>query len=110
MAESDGTRLTIEKQRTALSARANGLAWSPDSLSISFSGDRFGNMDIWTVSVPDGKVSRLTDDCAFRRFRSPVPTILDHRFRRFRSPIPTDSDRSWRGEVHGGAGGSGLRG
>ena len=29
-------------------------------------GDRFGNMDIWTVSVPEGKVHRLTSDLSLR--------------------------------------------
>ena len=63
----------VDVQLTGLSARANGLAWSPDGTRIAFSGDRFGNMDIWTVSVPDGKVSRLTDDPLYEGYPSWTP-------------------------------------
>ena len=66
-------RVAVDVQLTGLAARANGLAWSPDSRWIAFSGDRFGNMDIWTVSVPEGKLHRLTDDPLYEGYPSWTP-------------------------------------
>lgn len=47
-------------QLTELRGRINSFSWSPDGSSIAFAGDRYGAYDIWTVSVSDGTVHRLT--------------------------------------------------
>ncbi len=68
-----GVKVSIDLQLTRLAARANGLAWSPDGAWIAFAGDRFGNMDIWKVSVPGGEVHRLTNDPLYEGYPSWVP-------------------------------------
>ena len=50
-----------------------GLAWSPDGAWVAFAGDRFGNMDIWKVSVPGGEVHRLTGDPLYEGYPSWAP-------------------------------------
>jgi dipeptidyl aminopeptidase/acylaminoacyl peptidase len=45
-----------------LDARIGTTSWSPDGRWIAFSGGGRGNYDIWKVSVPDGRVVRLTAD------------------------------------------------
>ncbi len=65
----DGT----DRRLTRLSARANGLAWSPDGAWIAFAGDRFGSMDIWKVSVPGGEVHRLTSGPLYEGYPSWAP-------------------------------------
>ncbi len=37
-----------EVQATDLGSRINAFTWSPDSKTIVFSGDRYGNYDIWS--------------------------------------------------------------
>ena len=68
-----GVKVSIDLQLTRLAARANGLAWSPDGAWIAFAGDRFGNMDIWKVSVPGGEVHRLTSDPLYEGYPSWAP-------------------------------------
>ena len=38
--------------------------WSPDSKTIAFASDRYGNFDIFTVSVAGGSPSRITTNSA----------------------------------------------
>jgi len=59
----DGSRLTH------LGLRPQGAQWSPDSRSILFTADSlyrselsYGRSEAWTVSVPDGRLVRLTPD------------------------------------------------
>ena len=47
---------------TQIQANVNAYSWSPDSSTIVFSANRFGRYDIFSVSVPDGDMVRLTDD------------------------------------------------
>ena len=72
-AAGEGEQAPADIQLTRLAARANGLAWSPDGRWIAFSGDRFGNMDIWKVSVPGGEVHRLTDDPLYEGYPGWAP-------------------------------------
>ena len=56
-------------QLTNLGARLiNAYSWSPDGERIAFSADRYGQMDVWTVSVPDGRIRRLTTDSRYEVF------------------------------------------
>ena len=34
--------------------------WSPDSKTLAFASDRFGNYDVWTIPVEGGRATRLT--------------------------------------------------
>ncbi len=65
----DGT----ERQLTRLGGRINSYSWSPDSRMIAFAGDKFGNFDIWTVSVPGSQVVRVTTDLRYDVFPSWTP-------------------------------------
>lgn len=51
------------RQLTNLGARLiNAYRWSPDGRWVAFSADRYGQMDVWKVSVEDGGIRRLTTD------------------------------------------------
>jgi Tol biopolymer transport system component len=65
-------------------------AWAPDGRQVVFFSARSGNPDIWSVTVGDGRLTRLTDDPAadLNPFYSP-----DGR------QIAFMSDRGGRGEV-----------
>ena len=52
-------------QLTDLGARTLAWSWSPDGRSIAFSNSLRGNYDIYTVSVPEGHVKRLTTDTRY---------------------------------------------
>lgn len=52
-------------QLTDLGARTLAWSWSPDGRHIAFSNSLRGNYDIYTVSVPDGEVKRLTADTRY---------------------------------------------
>ncbi len=52
-------------QLTDLGARTLAWSWSPDGRYIAFSNSLRGNYDIYTVSVPDGHVRRLTTDARY---------------------------------------------
>lgn len=41
-----------------------GLAWSPDGRQLAYMSDHDGDWNIYMVTVPEGYVSRLTDDPA----------------------------------------------
>lgn len=43
----------------------NAYSWSPDGSRIAFSGNRHGQFDIWMVSVPGGRVERITSDSRY---------------------------------------------
>jgi dipeptidyl aminopeptidase/acylaminoacyl peptidase len=49
-------------QLSHLGANVTSLAWVPDSGSLVVGANRFGTYDIFRVAVPDGEVSRLTED------------------------------------------------
>jgi dipeptidyl aminopeptidase/acylaminoacyl peptidase len=51
-----------EFQLTSLGANINAYQWAGDGSAIVLSGNRFGRYDIYHVSVPDGKTTRLTQD------------------------------------------------
>ena len=53
-------RTAGETQLTANGARINSFSWSPDGRWIAYAGDRYGNYDVWKVSVPGGR--RTTPD------------------------------------------------
>ena len=40
----------------------NGLRLSPDGRRVAFTNETAGNLDIWTKTLPDGPMSRLTFD------------------------------------------------
>lgn len=65
-------------------------AWAPDGRRVAFFSARSGNPDIWSVTVADGRLTRLTEDPAadLNPFYSP-----DGR------QIAFMSDRGGRGEV-----------
>ena len=52
-------------QLTDLGARTLSWSWSPDGDRITFANSLRGNYDIYTVSVPDGNVQRLTTDTRY---------------------------------------------
>lgn len=52
-------------QLTDLGARTLAWSWSPDGQAIAFSNSLRGNYDIYTVSVPDGHVQRVTTDTRY---------------------------------------------
>ena len=52
-------------QLTDLGARTLAWSWSPDGQHIAFSNSLRGNYDIYTVSVPDGHIKRLTTDTRY---------------------------------------------
>jgi dipeptidyl aminopeptidase/acylaminoacyl peptidase len=62
-----------EIQLTKHGARINAFSWSPDGRWIAFSGDRFGNYDVWKVSVPGGEEYRLTSEDLYEVFPSWTP-------------------------------------
>ena len=71
-ASGDGQELwlwSLSEQRavqlTDLGARTLAWSWSPDGRSIAFSNSLRGNYDIYTVSVPEGRVKRLTTDARY---------------------------------------------
>ena len=71
-ASGDGQELwlwSISEQRalqlTDLGARTLSWSWSPDGGHIAFSNSLRGNYDVYTVSVPDGHVKRLTTDTRY---------------------------------------------
>ena len=51
-----------DAQLTSLGANINAYSWAPDSSSIVLSGNRHGRYDVYSVEVPSGKTTRLTDD------------------------------------------------
>ena len=57
---------------TRVNANINAYSWAPDGLSIVFSANRYGRYDIFRVSVPDGRMQRLTDDVRYEVY--PVVT------------------------------------
>ncbi|MEM7028560.1 MAG: S9 family peptidase [Chloroflexota bacterium] len=52
-------------QLTHLNANINAYDWSADGRAIVFSANRYGRYDIFKVSVPDGKITRLSDDTRY---------------------------------------------
>ncbi len=52
-------------QLTDMGARTLAWSWSPDGRQIAFSNSLRGNYDIYTASVPDGHIKRLTTDTRF---------------------------------------------
>ena len=71
-ASGDGQELwlwSLSEQRavqlTDLGARTLAWSWSPDGEYIAFSNSLRGNYDIYTVSVPEGQVQRLTTDTRY---------------------------------------------
>ena len=62
-----------EVQLTNLGARINSMSWSADERFIALAGDRYGNYDIWKVSVPGGEVHRITDDKRYEVFPTWTP-------------------------------------
>ncbi len=71
-ASGDGQELwlwSLSEQRavqlTDLGARTLAWSWSPDGKHIAFSNSLRGNYDIYTVSVPEGQVQRLTTDTRY---------------------------------------------
>ena len=54
-----------EVQLTRLGANINAYSWSPDGREIVFSSNRYGRYDIFKVSVPDGDLTRLTQDTRY---------------------------------------------
>ena len=52
------------KQLTTHQAYDYAPVWSPDSKTIAFASDRFGNFDIYTIPVKGGVPSRITTNSA----------------------------------------------
>ena len=48
------------QQLTRLGNNINSVSWAPDSQSVVLDCNRYGAFDIYRVSVPDGKTTRLT--------------------------------------------------
>jgi dipeptidyl aminopeptidase/acylaminoacyl peptidase len=61
------------RQLTHLEGRINSFRWSPDGSHLAFADDRFGDYDIWTVRVSDGRATRLTSDSRYEVFPSWTP-------------------------------------
>ncbi len=60
-------------QLTHMGGGLYSLSWSPDGTRIAFSDGRYGNQDIYTVTVPGGEVVRLTGDPRYEDFPSWTP-------------------------------------
>ena len=58
-------------QLTRTNSNINAYAWSKDDQTIAFSTNLFGFYDIFTVRIPDHKITRLTDG----EFYHVYPTI-----------------------------------
>ncbi len=50
------------RQLTRLGNNINAVSWAPDSQSVVLDCNRYGAFDIYRVSVPDGKTTRLTSN------------------------------------------------
>lgn len=50
------------RQLSHLGANITSLAWVPDAGSMVVGANRFGTYDVFRLAVPDGAVSRLTED------------------------------------------------
>ena len=53
-----------ERQLTRSIAADRQPAFSPDGLTVVFSSNRAGNLDLWTVDLRSGELRQLTDDTA----------------------------------------------
>jgi dipeptidyl aminopeptidase/acylaminoacyl peptidase len=51
-----------DAQLTSLGANINAYSWAHDGGSIVLSGNRHGRYDVYSVEVPSGEATRLTDD------------------------------------------------
>ncbi|MFP3952057.1 MAG: prolyl oligopeptidase family serine peptidase [Candidatus Bathyarchaeia archaeon] len=60
----DGSELRL----TRLGANINAYSWSPDGGTIVFSGNRYGRYDVYSVEVPSGETTRLTDDPLYEMY------------------------------------------
>ena len=60
-------------QLTHMGESLLSMNWSPDGTRIAFSDGRYGSQDIYVVSVPGGKVLRLTADPRYELFPSWTP-------------------------------------
>jgi dipeptidyl aminopeptidase/acylaminoacyl peptidase len=60
-------------QLTHMGESLLSLNWSPDGTRIAFSDGRYGNQDVYVVTVPDGKVLRLTGDSRYELFPTWTP-------------------------------------
>ena len=60
-------------QLTNLGGRVNALKWSPSSDRIVLTNDRYGSQDVYTVSVPEGSLTRLTSDPRYEVYPTWTP-------------------------------------
>lgn len=60
-------------QLTRMGGGLYSMSWSPDGARIAFSDGRYGNQDIYTVTVPGGEVVRLTADPRYEDFPAWTP-------------------------------------
>ena len=67
---SDGGELF---QLSKLGGRIEALSWAPDGSWLTVASNAFGQFDIFRISVPDGQLSRLTDDSRYDVYPTVTP-------------------------------------